>query len=154
MAEAQTSVQLSGEDSYTLEIRRLIKAPRAKVFDAFVQPEIFGQWWGPKGVTCRNLKIDARVGGDYSLEMHHESGNVHHLSGSYQKIDRPRELVYSWQWGVGDEKGQVTNVALSFNDHTEGTEIVLLHTGFDTAENRDNHNSGWSGSFDCLVQII
>ncbi len=153
-AETNTKVQMTDEDSYTLEISRVIKAPRQTVFDAFTKPEIFSQWWGPKGVSCKNVTIDLQIGGAYSLEMHHESGNVHHLSGEYQKISPPDHLAMTWHWGVGEEKGAATNVALTFNDHPDGTEVVLVHDGFATEEFRDNHNSGWSGSFDCLEGII
>ncbi len=154
MTETNVKTTMGEDESYVLELRRIIKAPRQRVFDAFVNPEVFRKWWGPEGVQVENLALDVRVGGEYSLEMHHSSGNIHYLSGVYSVIEAPERLAYSWHWGVGEEKGAATLVELAFLDVDGGTEVVLTHSGFDSEEARNNHNSGWGGSFNCLETVI
>ncbi len=151
MAEAQVTATMAADDSYGLEVRRLFDTPREQVFEAFTNPDIFRKWWGPAGVHVPVLDMDVRVGGRFSLEMHGErDGNVHHLSGEYKVVDPPKTLAYSWQWGVGADKGAVTSVTLRFNDLGGTTELVLIHEGFADESIRANHESGWCSSFDCL----
>ena len=48
----------------TLDMTRVVRAPREKVFDAWVVPELRRQWWRSKpGALCTLCEIDARQGG-------------------------------------------------------------------------------------------
>ena len=59
-ADAQSSAEL------TVRVSRLIKAPRQRVFDSWVKPELRRKWWlTQSGDQLRSCQIDARVGGRY-----------------------------------------------------------------------------------------
>src|ERR1700737_488796 len=61
------------EDTVTeatvLRLERLIPAPPEDVFDAWTEPQILAQWWGPEGFTTPSPQVDLRVGGSYRTVM-------------------------------------------------------------------------------------
>ena len=61
-------------DKVSLEIKRLIKAPRDRVYAAWTDPAQLKEWWGPESVRTRNLVADARVGGKYRWDLTNPEG--------------------------------------------------------------------------------
>ena len=49
-------------DAQTLSLRRVLRAPRPVVFEAFCDPSELAKWWGPKGFTTPSLEFGPRVG--------------------------------------------------------------------------------------------
>ena len=62
---------------------RTIRAPRQKVFDAFVKPELIRKWFGPRGFTVVDAALDPRAGGRYRLTMKPRTGESHTVGGEY-----------------------------------------------------------------------
>jgi uncharacterized protein YndB with AHSA1/START domain len=134
----------------SLELRRTFAAPRERVFRAWTDARELALWFHPTtDHTTVITRLDLKVGGNYSVEMHHKSGTVRKLSGSYQQIKPPEKLAFTWRWST-DPPGQETLVCLEFVEHGEGTEVILSHGQFPDADTRDLHNRGWNG---CLEQL-
>ena len=62
------STQTATKPSLTL--KRRLKAPPAKVFAAWTDPEKVKHWMGPGDVKVLRVESDARVGGRYRWVMH------------------------------------------------------------------------------------
>ncbi len=134
----------------SIQLRRTFAAPREKVFRAWTDAKEFALWFHPTTDHSTIItQLDVKVGGSYTLEMHHKGGNVHKLSGSYQQIKPPEKLAFTWRWAT-DPPGQETLVSIEFHDLGTSTEIVLTHGQFPSAESREKHNHGWNG---CLAQL-
>jgi uncharacterized protein YndB with AHSA1/START domain len=137
-----------------LQLRRTFAAPRERVFRAWTDAREFALWFHPTAeYTTVITRLDVKVGGNYSLEMHHKSGNVHKLSGTYQQIKPPEKLAFTWRRDT-DPPGHETLVSLDFVDLGNATEIVLSHGQFPDAETRDKHNQGWLGCLDQLQTYL
>ena len=48
-----------------ITVSRIFDARREKVWKAWTDPEEVKKWWGPKGFTAPEIKIDLKVGGKY-----------------------------------------------------------------------------------------
>ena len=48
-------------------VRRVIGAPRERVFRSWTDPEQLRRWWGPGAFTCPDAQVDLRTGGTYRL---------------------------------------------------------------------------------------
>ncbi|TMH67617.1 MAG: hypothetical protein E6H48_08030 [Betaproteobacteria bacterium] len=59
---------MTARDTFDLTVTRMIRAPRQKVFDAFVKPDLVRKWFGTRGFTITRADIDARVGSKALLE--------------------------------------------------------------------------------------
>ena len=66
----------------------------------------------------------------------------------------PKRLVMTWVWGSGDYAGQETLVTVDLAADGDGTLLTLTHENLDGIESRDNHEHGWSGSFDRLQRRL
>ena len=135
-----------------LNLSRVIRAPREKVFAAWTQPELLRQWWGPGPVSCPEAEIDLREGGAYRLANLQADGSIVRISGHFERIRAPEELVYTWS--LSEMPGGPTLVRVEFRWHAEGTELVLTHERFAVEAVRDMHLQGWGFCIDKLEGLL
>lgn len=139
-----------------LRLTRVIKAPRAKCFDAWTKPELMAQWFAPGPMTVAEVTADARVGGAYRIVMRGESatGNCGNLavSGVYQEIVPHDRITFTWSWP--DAGHPETTVCVEFRDVAQGTELTLTHHGFEGESIMAQHEQGWAGCLDKLEQCL
>ena len=135
-----------------LNLSRIIRAPREKVFAAWTQPALLRQWWGPGPVSCPQAEVDLREGGAYRLANLQPDGSIVWISGEFQRIRPPEELVYTWS--LSEMPGEPTLVRVEFRAHAEGTELVLTHERFAIEAVRDMHLQGWGGCIDKLERLL
>jgi uncharacterized protein YndB with AHSA1/START domain len=79
-----------------LILTRHFKAPPERVFAAFTEKALMLGWYGPEGMTVPNCMVDARVGGQFRVEMHRANGSVHIVTGEFKEIVPNERLVFSW----------------------------------------------------------
>ena len=138
--------------STALSLTRVIRAPREKVFAAWTEPELLTQWWGPGPVTCPEADIDLREGGAYRLANREADGSITWISGRFERVRPPEELVYTWS--VSIVPGEPTLVRVTFLPHPDGTELRLIHERFAAEAVRDMHRHGWGGCIDKLEALL
>jgi uncharacterized protein YndB with AHSA1/START domain len=148
--QAAVQEQEKSED-LKLEIRRVIKAPRSRVFASWTTPELMQQWFAPGGMRVASASADLRVGGEYRVEMHGVDDAVYVAAGVYRKIV-PDQLL-SFTWGGGCDPGKETTVTIEFRDFENGTELILKHEHFTSAEATAKHQHGWIGCLDNLEKL-
>jgi uncharacterized protein YndB with AHSA1/START domain len=146
-------------DNILLEQTRIIRASRARVYEAWTNPEIFKQWFGPANMHCPSATLDVRVGGAYRVDVHPNpdappptSESAHReaaAAGTYTKVV-PNELL-QFTWDPSWNPGEHSLVTVLLKDVAGGTEIVIRHEKFLTESSRDGHNQGWTGCLDKLA---
>jgi uncharacterized protein YndB with AHSA1/START domain len=134
-----------------LRVRRRVRAPRADVYDAWVNPERLRAWWGPPGFTVERIDADLRVGGRYRIVMQPPEGDARELLSTFEEITPPERLVYEWQWVIAGVEQPVTRVSVTFRDAGGVTEVELVHRGFTDDAERRHHIEGWDGCFQRLA---
>ncbi|HEY2817298.1 MAG TPA: SRPBCC domain-containing protein [Casimicrobiaceae bacterium] len=147
---------MTARDTSDLTITRTIRAPRQKVFDAFVKPEIVRRWFGARGFTITQADIDSRVGGRYRMTMQPRTGEPYTVVGEYREITSPERVSFTWKWegeSMGALPETLVTVTLSERraEHGVETEVKLLHSGFPAAPIRDAHVQGWNSTLNRLV---
>ncbi len=148
MAIASTQPQTN-----TLQLRRTIRAPRAKVFRAWTDPQALKQWFGPPGYPAQAAEVDLRIGGKYRITMRKDpDGDLKSHYGTFQEIRPSERLVFTWNYDHRDIGN--TLVTIDFRDLGDQTEIVLTHERFPSPEVRDQHSIGWNGCLDRLEQFV
>ncbi|UDQ89258.1 SRPBCC domain-containing protein [Xanthobacter autotrophicus] len=121
---------LAGAAERTMVLERVIKAPRAVVWGAWMNPQSLPQWWGPDGFSCRTTRIDLRQGGEWVFDMIGPDGTVfpnHHL---YREVRPEERIAYSLLWG---ENGPKHADAWAAFDEEDGATKVTLGMVFSTA---------------------
>jgi uncharacterized protein YndB with AHSA1/START domain len=139
----------------SLEIKRFINAPRARVYKAWTDPEQLKQWWGPEGVRTRSFAADARIGGKYRWDLVNQDGEEMTACGEYRELIAGKKIVFTWKWD-DDETWETTNsvVTIELSDRDGGTEVKLTHEKLPSEASRDRHNEGWSSVLDRLEKFF
>jgi uncharacterized protein YndB with AHSA1/START domain len=107
----------------TMVLERVIRAPRARVWAAWTDPETLPRWWGPDGFTCRTKRIDLRSGGEWVFDMVAPDGTVfpnHHL---YREIRAEERIAYTLLWGENGPKH--ADAWASFEERNGATRVTL-----------------------------
>lgn len=126
--------------SYSLRVSEFIKSPRAKVFKAWVDPDLMKKWFCPEGLRPGKVEADIRVGGKFRGEMIAPDA-TYTAMGTYQEIIPNEKIVFSHGW-EGEEYHE-TQVTILFKDKDGGTEIILTHEGLLSKESAKGHEEGW-----------
>ena len=147
---------MNAPETRTLQMSRFIRAPREKVFDAFVSESLMSAWQCPRGMSVASVQADARVGGPWRVEMLARDGTRFAVGGHYRELQRPQRLAYTWQW-EGDHKGMSgveTLIEVELTAKDGGTELRMTHSGFPHDAMRDSHAHGWSSCFNRLNDLL
>jgi uncharacterized protein YndB with AHSA1/START domain len=136
----------------SLTIKRRFKAPPAKAYSAWIEPEKIARWFGPPGSKIVEAKFDARAGGKYMILAVSESGEEFHVSGTVKEAIANERLVYDWAWRGTPER--VSLVTLTFKPDGDGTLFTLTHEQFFDEQARDRHNQGWEAVLNKLEAFL
>jgi uncharacterized protein YndB with AHSA1/START domain len=138
----------------SLEIKRVIKAPRDRVYAAWADPAQLKQWFGPEKVQTRNMIADARVGGEFRWDLTNCDGEDVTIRGEYRELQPNKKIVFTWKNpGDPDWKDHLSIVTVEFSDDESGTEVRLMHERFPSEESRDRHSEGWNSVLDKLQKF-
>ncbi len=140
--------------STQLEVSRIIRADRERVFDAWTDPTKIMAWWGAGGVTCPEAEMDVAEGGTYRIANLTPSGETMWISGTFSEVEPPSRLSYTWAMEPIDEATQHSNVDVSFEKTPDGTLVTVVHTRLASQEARDTHLAGWNGCLDGLDALL
>jgi uncharacterized protein YndB with AHSA1/START domain len=106
-------------------ITRVVEAPRELVWQAWTDPKLVPQWWGPRGFTTTTHTMEVKPGGVWRFVMHGPDG-------------RDREagaLVYK-HGGDEDLEPVQFQTTVTFEDFGGQTKLTLRMV-FPSAEERD-----------------
>jgi len=148
---------------YRVHIRRVLQAPRARVFEAWTKPEQMQKWRSPAGWTVPEIEADVRPGGAYRILMRGTVRPSHpdeqpqeregYFSGVFLDIV-PNELVrFTSRANWMPEQETIVTVRLS-DAEDGGTLLEFTDENFLAAETAANHTTGWNASFDKLVVLL
>ncbi len=140
------------DSSLILNLSRVLNASRERVWYAWTDPLRLKEWFAPSaGMGTCLAEVDFRAGGAWRIGMG-AARNPILISGRYLEIVPPEKLVFTWNWQPGMfDTMRETQVTILLRDlGGSKTELTLLHEGFKTAQERDDHEWGWSG---CLQQL-
>ncbi len=131
----------------SLTTSRTISAPPARVFDAWLDPAMLARFMTPgPGMTVPSAEADPVEGGRFAIVMKAGDNEIPH-AGTYLKIDRHSQLVFTWESPFSVEGSTVT---LDLAEVEGGTAVTLTHIKFPSEESRDNHLGGWDGILGAL----
>jgi uncharacterized protein YndB with AHSA1/START domain len=136
----------------SLTIKRHLKAPPAKFYAAWTDPEKVKGWMGPGDVVARHVECDLRVGGSYRWLMIASSGEEHDVRGVYRELVPNEKLVFTWGWKSAPERESLVTVLLKPDG--DGTLLTLTHEQFFDEDARDRHNAGWSNALDKMEKMF
>ena len=141
-------------DRTSLEIKRVIKAPRDRVYAAWTDAVQLREWFGPENVQTRNFVAEARVGGKFRWDLTSSDGEKMTVRGEYRELQPDRKIVFTWQFEDDEDWEQRDSVVtVELSDCDGGTEARLTHEQLPSEESRDRHTEGWNSVLDKLERF-
>ena len=136
----------------SLALKRRLKAPPERIFEAWTVPEKMIQWWGASDAASRTARADVRVGGRFHVGFRGNDGGQHDVSGVYKEIVPNRKLDFSWAWRTTPERE--SQVTIDLKPDGAETILTLTHEQFFDAKARDDHGVGWNRALDNLEALF
>ena len=135
----------------TVNLKKTINAPIAKVFDAWLDPAMLTQFILPApDMPNPEVSNDPKEGGRFEIVMHVGDDKLPH-TGTYLVLNRPNQLVFSWESAYSTDD---STVRLDFTELGESETLVeLTHVRFLHEEARSDHEGGWSLILDHLDKV-
>ena len=118
MARAAEAVPIgrpSRDFPTTLNLRRVFDAPRDLVWLAWTRPEMTIRWLGPVEWPATRVTQDLRVGGAWGAVLESADGKILRQGGTYQVVEPPHRLVFTFSWGEGHEDGPAVETVVSIH---------------------------------------
>lgn len=143
------------------ELKRTIKAPIEKVWDAFTKPEQMKEWFSPEGMDRPEATAHVEVDGEYRIVMEGKdmpdpkhNGKMP-VGGTYKIVEKPNKLVFSWLWEGAPAETHTTTVTILLKKMDEmSTELTLIHEGFPDEHMMNEHNMGWESTVNNLEKFL
>lgn len=122
---------MENKHSNELQLTRIYNAKVEQVWNAWVQPELVAQWWGPRGFTITTVRKDVRKGGDWLYTMHGPDGVDYPNHTKFLEVNPLQSMVYDH--GGFEDRPPMFRVHVSFSDLNGKTQMKMSMT-FPTAE--------------------
>lgn len=100
-----------------LDFERTYRAPRATVWQAWTDPDMLRQWWGPEKTFIPECRVDLRVDGELYLVMEageamgKYAGTRWPMAATFTRIEPTDRLTYdarSWTEGKRMARQSIT----------------------------------------------
>jgi uncharacterized protein YndB with AHSA1/START domain len=129
---------------FAVALERVIRAPRSKVYRAFLDPALLEQWMGPDGFSVTVATVDERVGGEHRVDMLDGDGDHHTFDSTILELVPDERIVMTWRFAPGAEE---TLLTVTFRDAEDGaTELRLEHERITLTPPLDTQSvdTGWT----------
>ncbi len=93
-------------------LERVYDAPVSAVWEAWTDPALVAQWWGPRGFTITTHSKDLKPGGHWSYTMHGPDGVDYPNTTKYLEVEEYKRLVYDH--GADENQKPLFRVTVTF----------------------------------------
>jgi uncharacterized protein YndB with AHSA1/START domain len=129
---------------FAVALERVIRAPRPKVYRAFLDPAVLEQWMGPDGSSVSVATVDERAGGGHRVEMIGSDGVHFTFDSTILELVPDERIVMTFRFAPGAEE---TLLTVTFRDaEGGGTDLRLEHERITLTPPLDDQSvdTGWS----------
>jgi uncharacterized protein YndB with AHSA1/START domain len=157
MTQERTTTATPAAAEAKVDLTRIIRADRARVFAAWTTPEMMKHWMGPGQMYATDISVDLRPGGAFRVEMKgtidgSDPNRVVETHGVYQEIVPNERVSYTWNSSWNQEPESL--VTVTFRDVPGGTEIRLEHSRVASDATREGYTKGWGSILDKLTKYV
>lgn len=138
----------------TVRLHRVLKAPPARVYKAFLDADAMCKWLPPHGFTAKMHSMDAKVGGGYRMSFtNFGTGSSHSFSVKYLEL-KPGELIrHTDTFDDPNLPGEML-VTVSLKAVMCGTELSIVQEGIPDMIPTEMCYLGWQESLALLANVV
>ncbi|MBW8824612.1 MAG: SRPBCC family protein [Xanthomonadales bacterium] len=139
----------------TVTLHRVLRAPAARIYKAFLDPDAMAKWLPPNGFTGKVHEMDARVGGRYKMSFtNFSTGNSHHFGGEYKELAPGEKIVYTDAFDDPNLPGEMRTTIVLKPVMGGNTDVAIEQTGIPEMIPAEMCYLGWQESLVLLAQLV
>ena len=155
----------SPKRSVTSQVSRIIKAPRQKIYQAFLDPAAVAAWLAPDNMRSQVHTFDPREGGQFRISLTYQNpadsnlgktdGNTDTYHGTFVKLVPGEVIVESIEFETNQPgfKGEMT-MTVKLADVDGGTEVSLHYENIPSAIRPEDNEEGSRQSLNKLAAYV
>jgi uncharacterized protein YndB with AHSA1/START domain len=147
----------------TTRVTRHIRASRARVYRALLDPESVRRWMVPDQMTSQIHSFDGREGGTFRISLTYDTptsagkttSQTDTFHGTFVKLVPDTEVVQAVEFETDDPalQGEMT-ITYTLADAGGGTDVVGVHENLPPGVPPAENEVGWRMSLDKLARLV
>jgi uncharacterized protein YndB with AHSA1/START domain len=147
----------------TTRVARHIRAPRANVYRALLDPESVQRWMVPEQMTSRVHTFEGREGGTFRISLTYDlpttagktDARTDTFHGRFVRLVPDTEVVQVVEFETDDPdlQGEMT-ITYRLAEADGGTDLVGVHEQLPPGVSPADNELGWSMSIDKLARLV
>ena len=138
----------------TAKLHRVLKAPPARVYKAFVNGDAMAKWLPPNGFTAKVHHMDAKVGGTFRMSFtNFTTGHGHAFGGEYLELVPNERIRYNDVFDDPNLPGTM-EVTVTLKAVICGTDIQIAQSGIPESIPPEMCYLGWQESLAQLATVV
>ncbi len=138
----------------TIRLHRVLRAPPARVYKAFLDAGALAKWLPPHGFTCAVHHLDPRVGGSHKMSFtNFTTGASHSFGGQYLELVPNERIRYTDCFDDPNLPGEM-HVTITLKKVSCGAELHILQEGVPAVIPPEACHLGWQESLTLLAQLV
>jgi len=138
----------------TVRFHRVLRAPRERIYRAFLDAEAMAKWLPPNGFTGKVHHLDAKVGGTYRMSFtNFTTGHSHSFGGEYLELKPNERIRHTDKFDDPNLPGVMT-VTVLLKAVFCGTDLNIVQEGIPDAIPAEACYLGWQESLTLLAKLV
>ena len=138
----------------TVRLHRVLRAPPAKVYRAFLDAPAMARWLPPNGFTCTVHHLEPRVGGTFRMSFtNFSTGQGHSFGGEYLELVPGALIRYTDKFEDPNLAGLI-QVTVSLKAVSCGTDMSIVQEGIPEVIPVEMCYLGWQESLVALAKVV
>jgi uncharacterized protein YndB with AHSA1/START domain len=140
-----------------------IRAPRADVYRALLDPAAVRRWMVPNSMTSHVHAFDAREGGTFRISLTYDmpttagktNSRTDTFHGRFVRLVPDTEVVQAVEFETEDAatQGEMT-ISYTLAEAGDGTDLTGVHENLPPGVSPADNELGWSMSMDKLASLV
>lgn len=142
------------DESGTVRLHRVLKAPADRVYKAFTDKSALEYWLPPYGFTGTIHEVDVRVGGGYKMSFtNYGTGSSHSFQVEYVELVPNERIRHTDRFDDSNLPGEM-QVTIDLKTVFCGTDIRIVQEGIPSVIPVDSCYLGWQESLEQLARLV
>ena len=142
-----------------LTLRRVIRAPRDVIWNAWTDASTLEQWWTPAPTLSRVDRLDVRPGGGFVTRMSDDGrAFVPHTDATFIVVEEHSRLVFTnaidSTWHPATPAPVPMTAEIMFHDHAEGTDYHVIVRHGDPAARARHEELGFFDGWGAVTEAL
>lgn len=144
-------------------VTQRVKAPRARVYRALLDPHAVARWMVPAGMTSRVHVFEPREGGAFRISLTYDAptgtgkttAQTDTYHGRFVTLVPDERVVETVEFETPDPvmRGEMT-ITIALADVEGGTAITAVHDGLPPGLSPADNETGWRMSLGKLAALV